>query len=203
MSGVNQSSGDSSTAIKPSRMWYWVAAALFVGSLIPAFFLVRSGVDTIDLSVDELNGDTIEVDDQSLSVFAPEYLSVPELLDCTVTPPGGEPIPLESPSNELSLDSHERVGVIPDGLPEGSYRLRCADGAGVVPIDGFGIRSTEGWTEAILKIVAAVVVPGVAGLVAITIAVITAVRRSSARRRALRPATYGPPPGYPPPPPAG
>jgi hypothetical protein len=203
MSGVSQSGGASPAVIKPARMWYWVAAVLFVGGLIPAFFLARSGIDTIDLSVDEIDGDTIQVHDEQLSVFAPKHLSLPELLDCTVTPPGGDPIPLDMSSNELSLDSHDRVGLTPEGLAEGPYQLRCQNGPNPIAVDGFGVRSTEGWTEAILMVVAAVVIPGVAGLAAVTIAVITAVRRSSARRRLLQPSTPTVPYGHPPPPPAG
>jgi hypothetical protein len=201
MSGVSQSGGES-VAIKPARFWYVVAAALFVGSLIPAFFLARSGIDKIDLSVDLLTGNTIEVhEDEQLSIFAPAHFSLPELLNCTVTPSGGQPVPLDSSANELSFDGHERVGLTPEGLPEGTYQLRCQDGRSLVPLDGFGVRSTEGWTQAILMIVAAAVIPGVAGLTAITIAVVTAVQRSSARRRLLRPPPPYSPAGYPPPPP--
>jgi hypothetical protein len=202
MSDVSQSGGESSVTIKPARFWYVIAAALFVGSLIPAFFLARGGIDKIDLSVDLITGNTIEVpDDEQLSVFAPAHFSLPELLDCTVTPSGGPPVRLDSSSNELTLDGHERVGLTPEGLPEGTYQLRCQDGRSLVPLDGFGVRSTEGWTQAILMIVAAAVIPGVAGLTAVTIVVVTAVQRSSARRRLLRPPPppYGPA-GYPPPP---
>ena len=189
-------------SIKPRRFWYVVAVGLFVGSLVPAFFLAKSGLETIDLSVDPVTGDTIEIHDEQLSVFGPAHFSMPGLLRCTLTPPGGgRPIPLDYASTDLTLDGHERVGVTPDGLPEGSYRLACAAGSDPIDSTSFGVRSTEGWTVAILELVAAVVIPGIAGLTAITIAVITAVRRSSARRRLLQPTTPMGPPGYPPPPP--
>lgn len=190
--------------IKPSRIWYLVAAALFVASLIPAFFLARSGMQTIDLSVDPIAGDSIEIHDERLSVFTPPHVSVPELITCSVTTPDGRLIPLDESFDDLSIDGRERIGRTPADLPAGTYGLTCSDGSGAIAVDDFGVRSTEGWTEAFLKIGAAAVLPGFVGLVAITIAVVTGVRRSSARRRTLQPATPAgpppPPPGYPPPP---
>jgi hypothetical protein len=202
MGAVSTSGTGSTVEIRPSRTWYVVAALIFVGSLIPAFFLARSGIQTIDLTIDTISGDSIEIHDEQLSVFAPPQVSSPGLITCTITTPDGQSIPLDESFDDLSLDGRERVGRTPDGLSEGTYGLRCSDGSGAIAVDGFGVRSTQGWTEAFLKIGAAALLPGIAGLVAITIAVVTGVRRSSARRRALEPTNPpGPPPhpGYPPP----
>jgi len=199
---VSASGTEPKVEIRPSRAWYVVAALIFVGSLIPAFFLARSGIQTIDLTVDTISGDSIEIHDEQLSVFAPPHVSSPGLITCAITTLDGRSIPLDESFDDLSLDGRERVGRTPEDLPEGTYGLRCSDGSGALAVDDFGVRSTQGWTEAFLKIGAAALLPGIAGLVAITIAVVTGVRRSSARRRALEPViSPGPPthPGYPPP----
>jgi len=130
---------------------------MFVGSLIPAYFLAGSAFDTLDPTS------------------------------------GGRPIPLDDSFNDVPVSRHDRVGLLPDDLPAGTYRLRCENGGTAIDVDGFGVRSTEGWTDAILMLIAAIVLPGIAGLTAITIVVITAVRRSSARSRGRRPPTapYG------------
>jgi hypothetical protein len=203
---VVTSTTDPPVAIKPSRAWYAVAAALFVGGLIPAVFLVRSAVQAVDFGMSSISGGTIEVQDKRLSIFAPEDVPAPRLITCTVTGPTGQQIPLDVSGTELNLDGQERVGRTPEDLAAGTYQLNCADRSGPLDADAFDVLSTEGWTDAILKIVGAVILVGVCGLVAITIVIVTAVLRSNARRRAIQPQppyVPPPPPGYPPPPPPG
>jgi hypothetical protein len=173
--------------VGPSRVWYWVALAIVVGSLIPTYFMARSALDTLDFSIEAIDDGIVEVHDERLSVFWPGELA-DQLVQCSVTPEGSSrEIPLDVSTNELTIDGNQRVGLLPDDLPEGTYRLRCESGGTPVDVEGFGVQSTEGWTDAILLLIAAILLPIVAGLIGITIAVITAVRRSSARRQRLRP----------------
>jgi hypothetical protein len=193
--GAGSLGSSGSVGIKPSRVWYGVAVAIFVGSLVPVFFLARSAFDTLSLGGDPVGDDgAIEVRDRGLSVFAPGDVSEPGPISCTVNPSdGGRPVSLVDELGSASINGYEKVGSVPDDLPAGTYGLRCTDGDTVIDVDEFGTQSTEGWPRAILQVVIAVVIAGAAGLTAITIAVITAVRRSSARRRQLRPP---PPPPY-------
>jgi hypothetical protein len=199
---VVTSATDPPVAIKPSRAWFAVVAALFAVSLILAFFLARSAVQTVDFSMNSVSGDTVDVGDERLSIFAPEDFPTPSLISCTVTGPSGRQIPLDESGAELTLNGQDRIGRTPPDLAAGTYQLNCADRSGPLDADAFGVVSTAGWTDAILKLVAAVIIAGVAGLVAITIVIVTAVLRSNARRRAIQPQPpYVPPPsGYPPPP---
>ena len=195
-------------AIKPSRAWYAVAAALFFASLVTAVLLTRSAVGSVDFSIDSIDGPAIEVHDERLSIFAPEDFPTPSLITCTVSGPGGQQIPLDDSGAELTLGEQERIGRTPEDLPAGTYQLSCSDSSGQLATDEFAVASTEGWTDAILTIVAAVLIAGLAGLIAITVTIVTAVLRSNARRRAIQPQPpyppppppYPPPPGYPPPP---
>jgi hypothetical protein len=188
--GAAESSGVA--RVGPSRVWYGVAVAVFVGSLIPVFFLARDAFDTLSLSVDPIGEDgTFEVHDRQVSVFAPPDVSARVAIPGRGPPrAGGEPISL-SQLGEATINSYESVGDLPEDLAAGTYRLRCTDGNSVVDLDGFGTQSTEGWGRAILEVVLAAIIGIFAGLIGITIAVITAVRRSSARRRRLRPPPYG------------
>ncbi len=189
--GATESSG-AAGRVGPSKAWYFVALVIVVGSLVPTYFMARSALDTLDFSVEAIDNGTVEVHDEQLSVLAAPNVEG-ALLSCSVTPSsGGEPVPLDISSNDVSIDSRGRVGLLPDGLPEGAYQLRCESGGTPVDVEGFGVQSTEGWTDAVLLLIAAVLLPIFVGLVGITIAVITAVRRSAARRRRLKPPTaYG------------
>jgi hypothetical protein len=180
-----------SSGVKPSRVWYLVALGLVVGSLVPTYFMARNALDTLEFSVAPIDKGMIEVHDERLSVFAAPHLSS-AAISCNVTPAsGGRSIPLETSSNDVSISNQDRVGLLPGDLPAGAYQLRCKSGGHAVDVDGFGVRSTEGWTDAILLLVAAILLPIFAGLIAITIAVLTAVRRSSRRRERLQPPPYG------------
>lgn len=184
-----------------------MAAAIFVGSLIPTVILAQDAAQGVDFGMDSITGGTIQVHDQRLSVFAPEDFPAPSLITCTVSGPGGQQIPLDKSGSDLTLGQRERIGRTPADLPAGAYQLSCADQSGEIDPNAFSVLSTEGWTDAILKIVAAAVIAVLAGLVAITVVIVTAVLRSNARRRAIRPWPYPPPPppgyvptGYAPPP---
>ena len=205
---MTTSTTDPPVAIKPSRAWYIVAAAIFVGSLIPAVILVQNATQDVDFGMESVTDGSIQVGDQRLSIFAPEDFPAPSLISCTVSGPGGQQIPLDTSGAELTLGQRERIGRTPEDLAPGVYQLSCADRSGEIDPSAFHVLSTHGWTDAILKIVVAAILAVLAGLVAITVVVVTAVLRSNARRRAIRPwppypppppTGYPPPPGYPPP----
>jgi len=200
---VTTSTTDPPVAIKPSRAWYAVAAAIFIASLVPAVILIQNAADDVDFGMDSITDGSIHVSDQRLSVFAPADFPAPSLITCTVSGPGGQQIPLDESGAELTLGQRERIGRTPEDLPPGVYQLSCADRSGEIDPNAFHVLSTEGWTDAILKIVVGAVIAVLAGLIAITIVIVTAVLRSNARRRAIQPRwpyPPPPPPGYPPPP---
>jgi hypothetical protein len=217
-------------AIRPSLRWFWLAGAIFlVGATVGVVLLAGAAVSFVGrvddfqrvpvpgasvVTLNHAGGYTVYLEYPGADSLADQ-----RSVDVTLTPlSGGEPLPLVPYSSDVSyaFGAHEGVAFVSFHIDApGQYRLTVQEGIGQVDEVAVGEGLGAGLGGAI---VAGVLVGGISTLAAATMAIVTGVRRSTARRAQRlaawatpqqpwggQPQGWGPQPrgGAPPPPPRG
>lgn len=177
----------------PSRRWYAIAAVLAVASLVVATLIGFSvGGKVKDAGVEPVGGDgTIEITaGKQLAVYVEGPLVDDPTLSvrptCTATPDGGGPrVEFLSPSASLNINDWERIALSPKGAAAGRYDLACSPGNSA-EMSNLGVGNNPEVGGVIVRVVGALAVGGLGMLIALVIAIVTAVRRHQQQRPATR-----------------
>ncbi|MGH3498663.1 MAG: hypothetical protein ACRDP1_14470 [Nocardioidaceae bacterium] len=185
-----------SETIRPSRAWYAVAAAIFLVSLIPTYLLGRAAVGSVSSDVTALSSHRATLDGTEKAVFSRTPGAASDISSCTATPVGGGPAVklnrgIASVTVSSGGDSWERVGIVPGGTAAGAYAIVCKDSSGATVGAALGVGRDPNVGSFVFKVIIALIIPAIAALVALAIAVVTGLRRSRVRKR-TQPASGAP-----------
>lgn len=191
--------------LRPSRVWYVVAAVVVVLALAGAGTLIAFGVTgfpnptaTVPASGESKR---VQLDDPGLTVFI-DQTGVSGR--CEVTDQDDENVDLApiKGNESVSVNGDQWYVVLrsPGEVPTGTYRVACQAEAADAQ---FAVGPHQSVFGSLGKAFAGLGIAFVGVVAAFVIWLVTFLRRRTARRKAQQAATYGFPPGYPggPPPP--
>ncbi|MGH3360431.1 MAG: hypothetical protein ACRDO7_16635 [Nocardioidaceae bacterium] len=173
----------------PSLWWLAVAAVVFLFGLVPFGWVVANTVQGIaDYDVHDFgtSGSTsLDIDDDQVAVFS--TYTGPGAVRCSGEGPGaGGPLDHPSTSLNLTIGSIEwnRVAVTPDDWAGGTYVVTCnvvSPGAGN-PKPLLGYADNPSIMSTVVGFAVATGVAILAGVIALTIALVVLVKRHNANR---------------------
>lgn len=209
--------------VRPRPAWYavpvvmWVVAlVLFVLAIFAIARVVNNGVDQLRAGGGGVWEVSVPADGLTLYTTDPNSTA-----NCTLTPANGRAVPLETlkVTIEISINgpTYYGLGVTPDGLAPGQYKVSCGDIASNARL-GTGPRVDV--TALATRAIWGLVLPLVLGVVGLVVLIIVVVKRHSSKSRLRTMQAYagsgygggwnqdfgsggpsGPPGGPPPPPP--
>jgi hypothetical protein len=165
--------------VRPRAGWYavpvvlWIVAAILLGLALAALsHIINSGIDPVR------NQGTLSVPDDGLTVYTTDPDST---ASCTLTG-GGERVELETFSFDLDINvngpTYHGIGVTPETLPAGTYRLVCTD---VSPGSRLGTGPRIDVTAIATRAVWGFVLPPVLGITGLVVLIVLVVRRHSSK----------------------
>ena len=163
----------------------------FLLSLIPAYFLGQAAADEVDIRLDVLTDRTVDIEDDSRSIFAESERVSEQSPRCVLRPVTGQAIPLDESESVLSTDQNGttwyRIARLPDDVEPGTYALRCRAGGDVVEPTSLAISSTPRWGRFALLLLAAFGLPVAAAILGtlVVVAVVVMRRRAEHGERSL------------------
>lgn len=168
----------------PSRWWYAVAAAIFAVSLAPTFVLGTSLAQSIrGWSVEQVdNGDTVSIGQTQKAVFVRSGAAdhAPDV-SCTLTAQDGTTYPAPRPGSSLTVNDWVRVGLSTSTTPPGEYEVQCDGGLRTI-----AVADNPDIVGGLAKAAGALAAPALGFVLALTIVIVTLVRRTNAKNRRLR-----------------
>jgi hypothetical protein len=181
--------------VRPRAGWFvvpvvlWVIAAVLFGLALAALsHIINSGIDPVR------NQATLTVPADGLTLYTTDPVST---ATCNLTGDNGRAVELDSFSFNLDINvngpTYHGIGVTPDNLAAGSYRLACTDLAsdsrlGTGPrVDVTAIATRALWGFVLPPVL------GIAGLVVLTVLLI---KRHSAKSRIRSQQAYAGAAGY-------
>ncbi len=167
--------------VRPRIGWYavpvvlWIVAAVLFGLALAALsHIINSGIEPVR------NQGTISVPEDGLTLYTTDPVST---ATCTLGG-GGERVELETFSFNLDISvngpTYHGIGVTPEDLPAGTYRLVCTD---VSPDSRLGTGPRIDVTAIATRAVWGFVLPPVLGIVGVVVLIVVVVRRHSSKAR--------------------
>lgn len=208
----------SRTGVRPSGYWYLLAGGLALGGLVLGFMVLGFGflraLERLDdlPSVSAVDGGEVSIDagPQTLYAVGPRVDDATpiDVEDVSVLDPDGEPVPLVTRTDPLTIPGAEGDVYLPrfvfEAPEDGTYEIVPADSTAVpVQVDRFAVGPE---VEDVLEdVIPWAVAGGGAALLGFVaggvVAIVLAVKRGRAKRSARL--GVGPPPGAGPPGPPG
>jgi hypothetical protein len=167
--------------VRPRVGWYavpvvlWIVAAVLFGLALAALsHIINSGIEPVR------NRGTVSVPADGFTLYTTDPVST---ATCTLGG-GGEPVGLETFSFNLDISvngpTYHGVGVTPEDLPAGTYRLVCTD---VSPESRLGTGPRIDVTAIATRAVWGFVLPPVLGIVGVVVLIVVVVRRHTSKAR--------------------
>ncbi len=167
--------------VRPRVGWYavpvvlWIVAAVLFGLALAALsHIINSGIEPVR------NQGTISVPEDGFTLYTTDPVST---ATCTLGG-GGERVELETFSFNLDISvngpTYHGIGVTPEDLPAGTYRLVCTD---VSPDSRLGTGPRIDVTAIATRAVWGFVLPPVLGIVGVVVLIVVVVRRHSSKAR--------------------
>lgn len=183
-------------ALRPGRVWYSFAAALFLLSLVPALLLGRQAVGAIAVDVEPLPAGPVNVGDDQLAVYV-DRTDVLGRVSCTAEGAGETSTSLEAPDASFSPTvagrEWHRIAVTPPSLAPGAYTLSCGGSDVTLRADDLGVGGNPQLLRLVVLLVLAFAIPVIAAAGGAVIVIVTALRRRRARQAQSAAGSYLPP----------
>jgi hypothetical protein len=191
--------------LRPSSAWYWVAGILavvgVVGAIVFSVVIVKDAVDSVDdwprVSVPGSEEVVLDAGGHTLYLEYPgagDYYTFVDPPDVEITDPDGDPVVVMPTTVRESYSWSGHSGV--------SFARFHADSDGLYEVE---VRSEPRGTQEVaigegidgriaLAVLGGMAIGGLSVLVALIIAIVTAVRRGKEKRRRNPPPAWNPPP---------
>jgi hypothetical protein len=167
--------------VRPRVGWYavpvvlWIVAAVLFGLALAALsHIINSGIEPVP------NRGTVRVPADGFTLYTTDPVST---ATCTLGG-GGERVELETFSFNLDIrdngPTYHGIGVTPEDLPAGTYRLVCTD---VSPDSRLGTGPRIDVTAIATRAVWGFVLPPVLGIVGVVVLIVVVVRRHTSKAR--------------------
>jgi hypothetical protein len=168
--------------VRPHAGWYavpvvlWVVAVVLFGlSLAAVGHIINSGIDPVP------NRGTLAVPDDGLTIYTTDPVST---ASCTLSSDGGDRTSLETFSFNLDINlngpTYHGIGVTPETLPAGTYRLTCTD---VDPASRLGTGPRIDVTAIATRALWGFVLPPVLGIIGLVVLIVLLVKRHGSQSR--------------------
>ena len=159
----------------PCRSFSWIVAAVLFGLALAALsHIINSGIDPVPT----------EGRSACPRTDSPFYTTDPVSTATCTLGGGGERVELETFSFNLDISvngpTYHGIGVTPEDLPAGTYRLVCTD---VSPDSRLGTGPRIDVTAIATRAVWGFVLPPVLGIVGVVVLIVVVVRRHTSKAR--------------------